>query len=67
MAYVIATTRRKVQWYRFKSVGENGVVRVIAEVLDILDLTQVTTFPSRNEAKACFKASGLPTCRYFKF
>lgn len=67
MAYVIGTTNRKIQWYRFTVERQNGHDQVKRELCDTLDLDRVSQFDSRAEARECYKQSGLTTCRYFKF
>lgn len=66
MSYVIGTTGTKVQWYRF-SRSSDGREKTSFDVLDKLDLSQVTVFENRLEAKRQFVRCGLRTCRYFKF
>jgi hypothetical protein len=60
MSYVIATTGPYVKWYRF-SFGSSEY-----EILETLDLTQVTIFGDKASAKEAALETGLKTWRYVK-
>jgi hypothetical protein len=66
MTYVIGTTQHTVRWYRFVPPSDQSL-QAAHELLDVLDLSKVTQFETRAEARECFNLSGLRTCRYFKF
>lgn len=66
MTYIIGTTQRTVRWYRFMP-AQDETAQVQHELLEVLDLSKVTQFASRSEAKNCLSRSSLRTFRYLKF
>lgn len=66
MSYILATTEKKVRWYKYDTkplkIGEIGQY----ELLDVLDLNQVVLWGDKASAKSAAKGLGLKTWRYVK-
>jgi hypothetical protein len=62
MSYVLATTTKQVQWYKFKASSDTGSY----ELVDVLDLNVVPMFGDKESAKFAAQGLGLKTWRYVK-
>lgn len=69
MAYLLATTGTKVQWYVVdigSRAGIAGLLKGEFDLVDVLDLEVVPGFGDKNTAKKVARAIGLTTWRYVK-
>ena len=69
MAYLLATTGTKVQWYVInisRHGGLSGFLKGDFDLLDVLDLEVVPGFGDKDTAKRVAMAIGLTTWRYVK-
>lgn len=69
MAYLLATTGTKVQWYVVeinRHGGLSGFLKGDFELVDVLDLEVVPGFGNKETAKRVAMAIGLTTWRYVK-
>lgn len=66
MSYVLATTEKKVRWYKYdlKPLKANEIGEY--ELLEVLDLRQVVKWADKASAKSAAQALGLKTWRYVK-
>ncbi len=64
MSYMLGTTENKVRWYKF---DPSNIQEGVFELLEVLDLQQVPTYPDKKTAKEVAKRLGLQTWRYFKY
>lgn len=60
MSYVLATTTKKVQWYKFETASDRF------ELMDVLDLHVIPMFGDKESAKFAAQGLGLKTWRYVK-
>ena len=62
MGYILATTHKKVQWYKFNAPAKEGEYELLKE----LDLDLVPEFSDKKTAQLVAAALGLKTWRYVK-
>ena len=63
MAYALGTTETQVRWYTFFRAGDAWRF----ELHEVLDVSRVTYFASKDDAKAVARAAGLSSWRYVRF
>jgi hypothetical protein len=61
MSYILGTTETIVRWYQFVPGGAPTTT-----LLEVLDLSRVTSFVDKGAARNAAQAAGLATWRYVR-